>query len=51
MRPWSHTVTCSRKKSRSSSQFDKLVFAAPSFELSNVSASSMGYDNITLAYL
>lgn len=47
---WRHTVICSRRKSKSSSQFDKLVFAVDSFEPSNVSASSIGYDNITFAF-
>ena len=44
-----HTVICSRKKSKSSSQFVILDFAAPSFESSNVSASSSGYESITFA--
>ena len=43
------TVICSLKKSKSSSQFDKLVCADESFELNNSSASSIGYDNITFA--
>lgn len=44
-----HTVICSRRKSRSSSQFDSDVFAVLSFPTSSSSASSMGYESITLA--
>lgn len=47
--PIGRTVICSRKKSRSSSQLAKLVLAVDSLLLSSVSASPMGYDNITLA--
>jgi hypothetical protein len=43
-------VICSRRKSKSSSQFDKLFLAVDSFELSSSSASSTVYDSITLAY-
>lgn len=45
------TVICSRRKSKSSSQFDRLVLAVDSFESNKVSASSIGYDSITLACL
>lgn len=44
------TVICSLKKSKSSSQFDKLSFAAFSFESRSDSASSIGYDSMTLAF-
>lgn len=43
------TVICSRRKSKSSSQFERLVLAVESFVSSRVSASSMGYDSITFA--
>lgn len=43
------TVICSLKKSKSSSQFDRLVCAALSLPFSNSSASSIGYDSITFA--
>ena len=43
------TVICSLKKSKSSSQLDKLVCADDSLELSSSSASLIGYDNITFA--
>ena len=43
------TVICSRKNSRSSSQFFKLSSAAASFSLSIVSASANGYASITFA--
>lgn len=43
-------MICSLKKSRSSSQFAKFCFAAESLEARSSSASSMGYDSITLAY-
>lgn len=45
------TVICSRRKSKSSSQFDKLVWAVDSFDDNKSSASSMGYESITLACL
>lgn len=43
------TVICSLKKSKSSSQLDKLVCADDNLELSSSSASLIGYDNITFA--
>jgi hypothetical protein len=43
------TVICSRKKSRSSSQFAKVCLAADSFDSRSSSASPIGYDNMTLA--
>ena len=43
------TVICSRRKSRSSSQFAKLCCAADSFDFSSTSASAVGYDSITFA--
>lgn len=43
------TVICSLKKSKSSSQFDKLCFAVDSLDCRSVSASSTGYDNMTFA--
>lgn len=36
------TVICSLRKSKSSSQFDKLSLAVESFDPSKVSASSIG---------
>ena len=43
-------MICSRRKSKSSSQFDRLVCAVDSLEVSSSSASSMGYESITLAF-
>lgn len=42
-------VICSRIKSRSSSQFERLVLAALSLDSSSAWASSMGYESMTLA--
>lgn len=44
------TVICSLRNSRSSSQLEWLCLAAASFDVSSVSASSRGYDNITFAW-
>lgn len=51
-RSWEHvlTVICSRRKSRSSSQFAKLCFAASSLDPSSSSASLRGYASITFAW-
>lgn len=44
------TVICSRKKSRSSSQFENDACAASSFSCSRASASGRGYESMTLAW-
>jgi hypothetical protein len=49
--PFQLTVICSLKKSKSSSQLDRLCLAADSFCSRRVSASSIGYDNMTFAYV
>lgn len=48
-RTYTHTVICSRKKSKSSSQSCIFCFAPPSFSLRSSFASSIGYDSITFA--
>jgi hypothetical protein len=46
---FSHTVICSLKKSISSSQLLKLVFAVESFVVNSSSASGIGYASMTFA--